>query len=186
MDLLPEQLARARRGDREALAQLVRHYQHRVIAVCIAFAGADGEDCAQDALVKVLRAVNRFDPDRGQSLDAWVMVIARRVCIDRARAARVVRRADLDLERHPGAGDGAPTRARDADVRRAVLALPDDQRTVIALRMWGELAYDEIAELEGVPVGTVRSRLARARDALRGALSALDPRGAQPSHGDMP
>ena len=53
----------------------------------------------------------------------------------------------------------------------AVLALPADQRSAIALRIWGELDYQEIAEIEGVPVGTIRSRLARARDALHVALN---------------
>jgi RNA polymerase sigma-70 factor (ECF subfamily) len=176
MDLCPEQVLRARRGDRAALAALVRHYQHRVMAVCVALAGPDGEDCAQDALVKVLRAVHQFDPTRPPSLDAWVMAIARRVCIDRARAARVTRHADFDVDRlAAGSDEPAPTRARNAAVRHAVLALPDDQRAMVALRMWGELAYDEIAELERVPIGTVRSRLARAREALRNALSTRDP-----------
>jgi len=170
---------RARRGDRAALAALVRHYRDRVMAVCVALGGPDGEDCAQDALVKVLRAVHKFDPARPPSLDAWVMAITRRVCIDRARAARVTRHADIDVDRLAAIGDGpVPTHARDAAVRRAVLALPDEQRAVVALRMWGELAYDEIAELERVPIGTVRSRLARAREALRSALSALDPHAA--------
>ena len=179
MHLPPEQLARARRGDRAALAALVRHYQHRVVAVCVALAGPDGEDCAQEALVKVLRAIRQFDPTRSPSLDAWVMTIARRVCLDRARAARVRRHADLDADQLEATGElSAPSRARHTAVRRAVLALPDDQRAVVALRMWGELAYDEIAELEHVPIGTVRSRLARAREALRSALSALDPHAA--------
>lgn len=171
MDLPPVQLARARRGDRDALAALVRHYQDRVYAVCVALAGADADDCAQDALVKVLGAVHRFDPGRGPSLGAWVMTITRRVCIDRSRAARVARHADHQVDAFAAPAGDAAERARAELVRRAVLELPDEQRAVLVLRAWGELAYDEIAELEGIPVGTVRSRLARARDALRSALS---------------
>jgi len=171
MDLPPAQLARARRGDRDSLAALVRHYQDRVYAVCVALAGADAEDCAQDALVKVLAAVRRFDPARGPSLGAWVMTITRRVCIDRSRAARVARYADRQIDAFAAPGGDATERARAELVRRAVLDLPDEHRVVMVLRAWGELAYDEIAQLEGIPVGTVRSRLARARDALRSTLS---------------
>jgi RNA polymerase sigma-70 factor (ECF subfamily) len=171
MDLPPIQLARARRGDRDALAALVRHYQDRVYAVCVALAGADAEDCAQDALVKVLAAVHRFDPARGPSLGAWVMTITRRVCIDRSRAARVARRADCPVDALAAPGGEATDPARAALVRRAVLDLPDEHRAAMVLRVWGELAYEEIAQIEGVPVGTVRSRLARARDALRATLS---------------
>jgi RNA polymerase sigma-70 factor (ECF subfamily) len=173
MDLPPTQLARARRGDRDALAALVRHYQDRVYAVCVALAGADAEDCAQDALVKVIAAIHRFDPARGPSLGAWVMTIARRACIDRSRAARVVRYADRQVDAFAAASGDATAHDRDALVRRAVLDLPDEQRVVMVLRVWGELAYVEIAQIEGIPIGTVRSRLARARDALRAALSHL-------------
>jgi RNA polymerase sigma-70 factor (ECF subfamily) len=177
MPLPPGQLSRARQGDRRALAAVVEHYQHRVFAVCTALAGADAEDCAQDALIKVLAGLPRFDPDATGSLAAWVMTITRRVCIDRARSARVTGRVDLALD--DLAADAGPTadHARDALVREAVSALPDDQRAAVALRVWGELSYDEIAALEAVPIGTVRSRLARARDALRIRLAplAVDP-----------
>src|SRR5678816_2728076 len=123
MDLPSAQLARARRGDRDALAALVRHYQDRVYSVCVALAGADAEDCAQDALVKVLAAVHRFDPARGPSLGAWVMTITRRVCIDRSRAARIARYADRQVDAFAAPGGDAEAHARAARTRR-----PDDPR----------------------------------------------------------
>ncbi|MEO7734954.1 MAG: sigma-70 family RNA polymerase sigma factor [Kofleriaceae bacterium] len=176
MELPASQLACARRGDRDALGALVRHYQDRVYAVCVACAGPDAEDCAQDALVKVLAAVHRFDPAGSASLGGWILAITRRVCIDRARSARVVRHRELEIDglATVDRADAAATcRERGEQVRSAVLALPDDQRAAITMREWGELDYEEIASIEGVPIGTVRSRIARARDALRAALSPL-------------
>lgn len=93
------------------------------------------------------------------------------MCIDRSRAARIARHADRQVDAFAAPGGDAEAHARAALVRRAVLELPDEHRVVIVLRAWGELAYDEIAVLEGIPIGTVRSRLARARDALRASLS---------------
>ena len=178
MELAPETIARARSGDRQAQAAFVAAYQDRVYAVCVALAGPDGEDCAHDALVAALTSLARFDPAGPARLGAFVLQIARNRCIDRARAARVRAWApgvEVDeLAARHDAADVALARSRDADaVRRAVLALPDDQRAVIALRTWGELEYEEIAAILGIAVGTVRSRLARAREALRAGLGEL-------------
>ena len=179
MELARDVVVRARSGDRAAQAAFVATYQDRVYAVCVALAGPDAEDCAQDALVAALTGLARFDPDRPARLGAFVLAIARRRCIDRARSARVRARAG-DVEVDTIAPIGVDTaeavlgRARTAEaVRRAVCELPDEQRTVVALRMWGELEYDEIAKIVDVPIGTVRSRLARAREALRARLGEL-------------
>src|SRR5205814_10724036 len=72
--------------------------------------------------------------------------------------------AEADMER------AQTTRA----LRRAIAELPEEQRAVVALRLWDELDYEEIAAVEPVPVGTVRSRLARAKDALKRALGVVD------------
>jgi RNA polymerase sigma-70 factor (ECF subfamily) len=177
MELARDLVARARSGDREAQAAFVAIYQDRVYAVCLALAGSDGEDCAQDTLVAALAGLRRFDPDAPGRLGTFVLQIARNRCVDRARSARVRTWSDVEVDELGGSGDVAAdrlSRARDAEVvRRAVLELADDQRAVIALRTWGELEYDEIAAILGVPIGTVRSRLARAREALRARLGDL-------------
>jgi len=170
MELSTDEIERARRGERAARARLVALYQARVYAVCRALAGDDAYDCAQDALVKVLLGLERFDTRDARPLGAFVLRIARNVCIDRARSARVRTRTDASL--HQVTGGAVPDRQlidaeRAEQIRGAVLALPADQRAAIGLRIWGELEYEQIAEIEGVPVGTIRSRLARARDALR-------------------
>ena len=179
MELAREVVVRARSGDRGAQAAFVATYQDRVYAVCLALAGADAEDCAQDALVAALAALERFDPDGPARLGAFVLAIARRRCIDRARSARVRTWAgEVEIDAlaggaRPPADDALRQERERAAVRRAVLELPEDQRAAIALRTWGELEYDEIAAILEVPIGTVRSRLARARDALRASLGWL-------------
>ena len=187
MELAREVVARARSGDRDAQAAFVATYQDRVYAVCVALAGADAEDCAQDALVAALAGLARFDLDGPARLGAFVLAIARNRCIDRARASRVRAWAgDVEIDTLASAGhaaaDVALAREREHEaVRRAVLELPDEQRAAIALYTWGELDYAEIAAILDVPVGTVRSRLARAREALRARLAG--PRAAEGAHG---
>lgn len=177
MDLGPEELARARLGDRAAQAAFVAMYQDRVYAVCTALAGPDAEDCAQEALLAAMLGLNRFLDDGPARLGTFVLRVARNRCIDRARSVRVRAHArNVDAEQIAGgvAADASLDAARDAEtVRAAVLALPADQRAVVALQMWGELEYEEIASVLEVPVGTVRSRLARAREALRERLAPL-------------
>lgn len=170
-------LERCRRGDAEAFRALVGCYQDRVYALCLALAGSDAEDVAQETFVRVHGAIAHFDPDGGRT-SAWILTIARRLCADRARRAR--RRATVALDLVP-LRDGAPgadaelERAQTARrLRRAVAALPEEQRAVVALRLWDELEYEEIAAVERVPLGTVRSRLARAKEALRRALGVAD------------
>jgi RNA polymerase sigma-70 factor, ECF subfamily len=173
VELTTDEIDRARRGDRAARARLVAVYQDRIYAVCRALAGEDAYDCAQDSLVKILTALDRYDIRSATPFGAFAVRIARNTCIDRARSARVRLRGEPPRElpdRAPGPIAAIASSERDERVRAAVLALPDDQRVAIALRLWGELEYEQIAELEGVPIGTIRSRLSRARDALRDRL----------------
>ncbi len=171
-------LASARRGDAGAFRRLVDVYHRRVHALCAALAGADAEDLVQETFVRVHQALGRFDPE-GPPLGAWILTIARRLCTDRARGARV--RLEVVGPPPEAASSDDPARtleARDLQARlgRAFEALPAEQRAALALFEWEGVPYDEIAAIEGVPVGTVRSRIARARDALRAALAPEDPR----------
>jgi len=171
-------LSRCRRGDAAAFRTLVETYQDRVYALCVALAGSDGEDLTQETFVRVHGALAGFDADGPARLGAWILTIARRLCTDRARFWR--RRPEVALDVVP-LGDGAPAadaqleRARQARaLRQAIAALPEEQRAVVALQLWDDLPYEEIAAIERVPVGTVRSRLARAKEALKRALGVDD------------
>ncbi|MEP6859947.1 MAG: sigma-70 family RNA polymerase sigma factor [Deltaproteobacteria bacterium] len=160
-----------------AQGAFVEVYQQRVYAVCVALAGADAEDCAQDALLAALLGLGRFDPHGPARLGTFVLRIARNRCIDRARSAHVRASRDASDPDRLVVVAGAVAQLVRADdhetVRAAVLELPDDQRTAIVLQLWGELEYGEIAEIVGVPIGTVRSRLARAKETLRARLAAM-------------
>ena len=171
-------LGRCRRGDAQAFRALVELYQDRVFGLCLALAGSDAEDLTQETFVRVHGAIRGFDGDGPASLGAWILTIARRLCTDRARVRR--RRPTVALDVVP-LGDGRPgadtelDRARMARaLHQAIAALPEEQRAVVALQLWDDLGYEEIAAVERVPVGTVRSRLARAKDALKRALGVDD------------
>jgi RNA polymerase sigma-70 factor (ECF subfamily) len=167
-------LMRCRRGEARAFRALVERYQDRVYALGVALAGAaDAEDVAQETFVRVHAALPEFDVDAEGRLSAWILTIARRLCADRAR--RRQRRARLEVRMAPaepqvGAEQTLEREQAAATVRAALAGLPEEQRAVLALQLWDELGYVEIAAVEGVPVGTVRSRLSRAKQALRRAL----------------
>ncbi len=131
------------------------------------------EDAVQDAS---LRALRFFDSQRGPNPKAWFMAIVRNASLDwlneRGRHGIV---EEYDDEAHGGAGEpAAPEGPEHAAIRRAdardlhacIAALPVDFREVIVLRELEELSYKEISAIVDVPIGTVMSRLARARDLL--------------------
>jgi RNA polymerase sigma-70 factor (ECF subfamily) len=133
---------------------------------------ADAEDAVQEAY---LQAVRRFETFRGENARAWLLTIVRRTCYAWADRAR---RYDGDavLDDLPATDDAPDVALLRSEVRagvgRAVEQLPLPFREVLVLREIQELSYKEIAEVTGVPIGTVMSRLARARQRLLGALSA--------------
>ena len=132
---------------------------------------SDAEDVVQDAY---LRAYKYFASFRGENFRAWLLAVVRRAAYDwmhRNRPAEIVSNADMDLEDIAGEGDDGPETAllRKADqklVNEMIAALPPQFREVVVLRELQELSYKEIAEIADVPVGTVMSRLARARAML--------------------
>jgi RNA polymerase sigma factor (sigma-70 family) len=145
--------------------------------------GADAEDVVQEAALRAYRAMASF---AGINARAWTLTVVRNTAyswLAKNRPAAVVFTEDLDadqqeeLERPPHDGAGAPTPERllidkmdMGAVRAAIAALPPAFREAIVLRELHELNYREIAEVTGVPIGTVMSRLARARQMLIAAL----------------
>jgi RNA polymerase sigma-70 factor (ECF subfamily) len=170
-------VAGCRRRDEAAFRRLIELYQQPVFALCVALAAGDAEDLAQETFLRVFRSIADFDTRGAATLRSWILVIARRLCHDRARHARlgVVGTVEPPSDAvDPAAGPeerlvAASLRDR---LRAAMACLPEEQRLVLALREWEGLEYEEIAAIEAVPIGTVRSRLARARAALREALAA--------------
>lgn len=177
-------MAAAQGGDRRALDQLLRRHHDRLYAVCRRLTGndADGADALQDALISLVRGLDRFD---GRSRFAtWAYRVTVNACLDEMRRRR--RRPEPRLPDDVTVGHGRDQYvAVDVriDVDAALATLPADYRVAVVLRDLVGLSYEEIAEVVGVPVGTVRSRIARGR---AGLVRQLSPAGNPPPEGERP
>ena len=175
---------RVQRGDRGAFDALVLKYQHKVVKLVMRYVRnpAEAEDIAQEAFIKAYRALPNFRGD--SAFYTWLY----RIAINTAKNAIVARNRnpvdfDLDLS-DPDEPYDMQNRLKDPDtpeglvltdeirstVNAAMEALPEDLRTAIVLRELEGLSYEEIAARMGCPVGTVRSRIFRAREAIDGRL----------------
>jgi RNA polymerase sigma-70 factor (ECF subfamily) len=174
VDDLTRLLLAARDGDRLALAQAIRLAQPDVYRFVAALVGpADAEDVAQDALVRTYRALPGF---RGESqARTWIFGIARRAAADalRARGRRARLRARLE-DRAAAAAVMAPERGGAHALEDLLGRLPADRREAFVLTQVLGCTYDEAAGVCSVPVGTIRSRVARAREDLVQAVRAAE------------
>jgi RNA polymerase sigma-70 factor, ECF subfamily len=164
------------RGDSQALAQLYDRHADRMLALAqrIVGRGVEAEDVVHDVFLEAWRHAAEYDSERG-SVKAWLLLRARSRSLDVQKSGRVAKRAfALDdawlAELADPTGDTAAGADR-ARIRDALLSLSHDQREVLVLGYFEGLSSSEIAERLGVPLGTVKSRVAAALSALRGALS---------------
>jgi RNA polymerase sigma-70 factor (ECF subfamily) len=175
-------VARATGGDRAALDALLRAHQHRVLAICTRMLGdpADAADAAQDALIAICRGLARFD--NKSSFSTWVYRVTTNACLDeirrRSRRPRVELPAGSSAPTTPGHDDAIAARVT---IETALLELPEHARAALVLRDLCELDYAEIGDVLGIPPGTVRSRIARARDALARAVGNQITTGERPT-----
>lgn len=167
-------LAATQRGEPWAQRLFLRAFQAPVHRLCVRMLGAAGragvaEDVTQDALLRIVRAVPRFTEVGPAKLSTWVLTIATRTVIDELRR-RVPVPAPLE-ERGHAAGDRADAdaerRAIGAAIAGALDELAPEIRATFILRAYHELSYPEIAAALDVDLGTVKSRLWRARAALQ-------------------
>jgi len=169
---------RAQRGDERAWRALIARYQQPVHALVWRMLAGRArhrvEDLVQETFVRVLRALPSFDPAGPATLTTWMLTIATRLALNELRRPEAAA-----LEREPeGAAraDDETERSRlAAAIALGVGALPDGQRAVLVLREYHELDYGEIATVLEIDLGTVKSRLARARAALRAHLETTVP-----------
>jgi len=172
-------VARLRAGDQSAYRQVVDAYKDRLITVIarVAGAGPDAEDLAQETFLKAFAAIGRFD---GRSaLFTWLYRIAVNTARDwsdhRRRRPTVPLHGPEGLLVEPLAPDGPPDdeavrREERQAVRRALQRLPEPFRTTLVLREMEGLSYEAIADALDVSIGTVESRIFRARCKLRALL----------------
>jgi RNA polymerase sigma-70 factor (ECF subfamily) len=167
-----------RNGDPDAIRSVYRTYGGLVFAVAHRVLGDRGlaEEATQQAFVQAWRAAGTFDPER--ALGPWLATIARRAAIDVHR--REARRSHSDLDDVSASDPAVVTlpasieSTSDAwEVRRALADLPPEEREVVRLQHLEGLTHTEIAERMNIPVGTVKSRSARAYRRLAGSLGHL-------------
>lgn len=157
-----------------ALAAFVRRTQPEVWRVCARLGDrAVADDLTQEVYLRALPALSAF---RGEaSARTWLLQIARHVCADHVRRS-TRRRALVErlIERSDRSDAVAPARTGELELDEAVAALDPDRRAAFVLTQVAGLSYAEAAEVCEVPVGTIRSRVARARADLLAALSLDD------------
>ena len=188
----------AQRGDVEAFNQLVRLYESRVYNLCYRMLGdADAAaDVAQDSFISAYRNLHRF---RGGAFRSWLLRIATNACYDALRARK--RRPSVSLDAGQEGDDDGPAfdiadpgespddtalrRELAAAIQQGIDQLPEEQRVVVILSDVQGLAYEEIAEVTNTNLGTVKSRLSRARARLRDILRAGELIPSKFRHGDV-
>ena len=174
-----------RGGDRSAFNQLVLKYRRRVMGVAARMLEdrADAEDLAQDVFVRIFRSLGDF---KGEALfSTWLYRITANACLNRRKKQQRERRLkeDIDglepLRLDPFANPHVLLERKQlkALLERIIQALPEEQRIVLVLRDLEGLSYEEIADCLGVELGTVRSRLHRARAEAQARIKALCPPG---------
>jgi len=171
-------LRRAQRGDERAWRDLVTRYQQPIHALVWRLLAGRArhrvEDLVQETFVRVLRALPAFDPAGPASLSTWMLTIATRLALNDLRRPEHGA-IEVEPEATDRTDDPAERRRLGAAIATGVAALPDAQRAVLVLREYHDLDYQEIADVLELDLGTVKSRLARARTALRDHLVTAMP-----------
>jgi len=175
----------------EAFEALLERYGRRIYQLAYRMAGneADASDLTQEAFIRVWRAFHRIDPDA--HLESWLYRIVTNLYIDLLRRRPRARLESLDVPVRTAKGnevrrevpdEGADpadmvlSRHLDADIQRALVALSPDLRMVVVLSDIEGQSYEEISTVLRIPIGTVKSRLHRARRTLQARLAHLLPK----------
>jgi RNA polymerase sigma-70 factor (ECF subfamily) len=165
------------RGEAGAAEELYDRYAPRIYGLGMVMLGNDAsaQDLVQDTFVKLLRNADRYDPARGK-LDTWVLLVARSLAIDGIRRRVLdVRTAEASPPNREMSTDSTPEEiAETMDMaeraKRAMTVLSDGQRAALELAYFGGKTSAEVAELEGIPLGTAKTRIRTALLRLREAL----------------
>jgi len=172
-------VAVSRAGDIEAFQELVLRYQRRLFGLCYRLLGRyhDAEDACQEAFLRAYRALDRYDPSR--PFDRWLLAIAANSAVSMLRRRRSIRTEPEMIEadditqttQMASAADQAEARELGEAAARAIAGLADHYRIPFVLFHQEEMSYEEISRALAVPLGTVKSRVHRARERLYQELS---------------
>ena len=168
----------SKQGDLDSFNRLVESYQGAVYNLALRMLGnrQSAEDASQDAFVSAWRNIGKF---RGGSFKAWLLSITANTCRDQLRKRK--RNPTISMEELAVEPAGPPSQESPEDyalrrelgeqIQRGLATLPSDQRLAVILSDIQELSYEEIAQVMGCSLGTVRSRLSRGRARLRDCLA---------------
>jgi RNA polymerase sigma-70 factor (ECF subfamily) len=177
-------IERCKNGDREAFGVIVQKYMKPAYYVALGYVGKpdDALDLSQDAFVNAFRHIKRFDTSK--NFFPWFYSILKNLCMN--HLTRVQRRREDSIDqmveeegqaripvRTVNPEQAAVRRDLEARIGRALLRLRPKEREIIILQHFQDYSYQEIADLLGIPIGTVMSRLYSARRSLRGELESL-------------
>lgn len=177
---LESEAARLRDGDMEVIGRLVERYQHRLYRYLLRLVAqpSTAEDLFQQTWTRAMERIRYYDPSR--SFEGWLFAVAHNLAVDHLRRrqpesldeplASGESRHDVTRSENPGALEFLLSKERANIVLEAVSELPVPFREVITLRFEEEMKLDEIAQVLGMPMGTVKTRLHRAMKALRAIL----------------
>ena len=177
-------LDRSKSGDVAAFEKLIEAYQKKIFNLAFRIVGNydDASDLTQEAFIRIFKSIANFKEQ--SSFSTWVYRITTNVCLDEIRKKKNRRMLSLDeeiqvedgeMKRQVVSGDPLPDEVAEKEelrsiVSNAINSLPEEQRLVISLRDIQGLRYDEISEVLDCPSGTVKSRINRARQALKNVL----------------
>lgn len=178
-------IRRAAKGDEQAFEKLLLEHEKNVYNLCYRMAGNpdDALDLSQEAFLKAWRALSTYQFDAAFS--TWLYRLTTNVCLDFLRKRNRQAHSSLTTEDEneepreysvpdpaPGPEEQAVSSWQQEAVQAAMQQLPEDYRLVLQLRVVEDLPYEQIADVMGIPVGTVKSRLSRARLQLKKLLEA--------------
>jgi RNA polymerase sigma-70 factor, ECF subfamily len=184
--------ARCVAGDGAAWEELARSQHRRIYGICYRFIGSasEAEDLTQDVFIKVFRNIENFDPAKG-GFNTWLTTLTRNMLVDNYRRARMDRVTDSLNETMDGEEDGPSKLDRLADtgrnqeqqlagmelraqIQEALKQVSPELREAVILRDLEDMDYKDIAEVLGVPQGTVKSRISRGRAELAKLLKRIE------------
>jgi RNA polymerase sigma factor (sigma-70 family) len=172
---------RCLKGDEKAFEELLRTYRTSVFSICLRMVRnrTVAEDIAQEVFIKVFAALNRYDS--AYPFASWLNRITSNLCIDHLRKEKD---RTLSLDQPVGGGDddlliqipssaAGPDREMESREMMAILEeamgiLPENYRIIVILRHQEQLSYEEISDTLGIPLGTVKARIHRARTMIMG------------------
>ncbi|KIL53578.1 RNA polymerase sigma factor SigW [Jeotgalibacillus alimentarius] len=184
--IVKKRIQQVRKGDQDAFGEIVELFKDRVYHVCFRMLGNrhEAEDIAQEAFIRAYTNIHTFDIDR--KFSTWLFRIATNLCIDRIRK----KKPDYYLDAEVSGTDGLTMYSQvetdeplpeeevesmelQESIQKEISRLPDKYRSVIVLKYIEELSLKEISEILELPIGTVKTRIHRGREALRKQLRSI-------------